>query len=82
MIKALIAFKKAVAKVGFKKAVAKINLGDFLIFRFFLEALGLSDVQSKVVGKSLSDSQAVTDLTATGIGKPLSDNSSTADAAT
>ena len=82
MIKALIAFKKAVAKVGFKKAVAKINLGDFLIFRFFLEALGLSDVQAKGVGKSLSDSQAVTDLTTTGVGKLLSDNSSTSDAAT
>ena len=91
MVKALIAFKKAVASVGFKKAVAKIgfkkaiaeiNLGDFLIFRFFLEALGLSDLQAKGVGKSLSDSQAVTDLTANGVVKGLSDNSGFADSAT
>ena len=81
MINAIVAFKKAVAEIGFKKAVAKINLGDFLIFRFFFDALGLSDAQSKAVGKSLVDSQAITDLTATGVGKGVSDNSGTNDSA-
>ena len=81
MIKAAIAFKKAVADIGFKKAVATINFGDFLIFRFFADALGLSDVQAKSVGKSIVDSQAVTDLTTMGTGKTESDSSSTADSA-
>ena len=40
MIKAAIAFKKAVADIGFKKAVATINFGDFLIFRFLLTLWG------------------------------------------
>ena len=82
MINAIVAFKKAVAEIGFKKAVATIKLGDFLIFRFFFETLGLSDAQAKAVGKSLADSQAVTDLTTTGVGKGVSDNSGTVDAAT
>lgn len=91
MINAIVAFKKAVAEIGFKKAIAHVDfkqalatikLGDFLIFRFFFETLGLSDVQAKNVGKSLADSQNVTDLTVTGVSKPLSDNSGTADAAT
>ena len=47
MINAIVAFKKAVAEIGFKKAVATIRLGDFLIFRFFFEILGLSDAQAK-----------------------------------
>jgi len=76
-----IGFKKAVAEIGFKKAVASIRLGDFLIFRFFFETLGLSDVQAKDVGKSLSDSQAVTDLAAQSVDKSLSDSSGTADSA-
>ena len=59
MIKAAIAFKKAVAEVGFKKAVATINFGDFLIFRFFADALGLSDVQAKSVGKSIANTQGI-----------------------
>ena len=61
MIKSVIAFKKAVATIGFKKAVATIKLGDFLIFRFFFEILGLTDTQSKGMGKTLSDSQGVSD---------------------
>jgi len=64
MINAIVAFKKAVADIGFKKAVASIRIGEFLIFRFFFEVLGLSDAQAKDVGKSLSDSQAITDLAA------------------
>ena len=61
MIKAAIAFKKAVAEIGFKKAVAEIKFGDFLIFRFFADALGLSDLPSKGVGKTLTDTQGATD---------------------
>jgi hypothetical protein len=38
MIKAVVAFKKAIATVGFKKAIAEIALGFFLIFRFFFDA--------------------------------------------
>ena len=82
MIKAIVAFKKAVADIGFKKAVATIKLGDFLIFRFFFEILGIVDAPAKNVGKSLADFQAVTDLTATGVNKGVSDNSGAADAAT
>ena len=81
MINAIVAFKKAVAEIGFKKAVASIKLGDFLIFKFFFETLGLSDVQVKSISKSLSDSQAVTDLSAQSVGKTLSDSSGTADSA-
>ena len=81
MINAIVAFKKAVAEIGFKKAVATIRLGDFLIFRFFFEILGLSDSQTKSIGKSLSDSQAITDLSAQSVGKALSDGSGTADSA-
>jgi hypothetical protein len=81
MINAIVAFKKAVAEIGFKKAVATIKLGDFLIFRFFFEILGLSDAQTKSIGKSLSDSQAITDLSAQSVGKALSDSSGTADSA-
>lgn len=81
MINAIVAFKKAVAEIGFKKAVATIKLGDFLIFRFFFEILGLSDAQTKSIGKSLSDSQEMTDLAAQSVGKSLSDNSGTADSA-
>jgi hypothetical protein len=81
MINAIVAFKKAVAEIGFKKAVATIRLGDFLIFRFFFEILGLSDAQTKSIGKSLSDSQAITDLSAQSVGKALSDSSGTADSA-
>lgn len=79
MIKAAIAFKKAVAEIGFKKAVAQIKFGDFLIFRFFTEALGLSDTPAKSVNKPLSDSQAVTDLASMGTGKPVSDASTASD---
>jgi hypothetical protein len=81
MINAIVAFKKAVAEIGFKKAVATIKLGDFLIFRFFFEILGLSDAQTKSIGKSLSDSQAITDLSEQSVGKALSDSSGTADSA-
>ena len=79
MINAIVAFKKAVAEIGFKKAVATIKLGDFLIFRFFFDALELSDTPSKSVGKSLSDSQAVSDASVSSVGKAESDASSTAD---
>ena len=81
MIQAIVAFKKAVAEIGFKKAVAEIKFGDFLIFRFFFNALGLSDTQSKSVGKSLNDSQSVSDATVSSVGKSESDGSSTADSA-
>ena len=46
MIKAVVAFKKAVATIGFKKAIADINFGDFLIFRFFFDVLGITDFQN------------------------------------
>ena len=79
MIKAIVAFKKAVATIGFKKAIADINLGDFIIFRFFFETLGLSDSKSKSLGKSLSDSQTVSDSSVTGLGKSESDQTGTTD---
>jgi hypothetical protein len=77
MINAIVAFKKAVANVGFKKAVAEIKFGDFLIFRFFFEALGLTDTQEKAMGKSLADSSSVTEQHFFGVNKPF-DNSSDA----
>ena len=36
MIKALVAFKKAIATVGFKKAIAEITLGLFPYLSVFL----------------------------------------------
>ena len=82
MIKAIIAFKKAIASIDYKKMVAELKFGDFLIFRFFFDALGLSDSQSKSVGKSLGDSSSASDSTVTGLGKVTSDSSATADAQT
>ena len=63
MIKAIIAFKKAIASIDYKKMVADIKFGDFLIFRLFTDALGLSDSPSKGVGKSFGDSSSASDLT-------------------
>lgn len=74
-----IAFKKAEATIAFKKAIATINLGDFVIFRFFFDGLGLSDSESKALSKSLSDSQAVSDSAITGLGKSESDQIGSAD---
>lgn len=80
MIKAVVAFKKAVATIGFKKAVADIKFGDFLIFRFFFDALGITDTPAKSVGKTLTDSQSLSDNSVVGVGKTASDTSSTTDA--
>ena len=79
MIKALVAFKKAVAGITFKKAVAAISLGNFLIFRFFFDALGLSDVQSRIFGKSLNDSHNLTDAESKVVGKIISESPATND---
>lgn len=79
MIDRIIAFKKAVASIGFKKAIADIKIGDFLIFRFFFDGLGLSDSESKALSKSLSDSQAISDSAITGLGKSESDQAGTTD---
>ena len=81
-MRAIIAFKKAIATIGFKKAIAEISLGFFLIFRFFTDALGLSDSQSKSIGKSLSDASAASDSTVTGLGKVTGDGSATSDSQT
>tara|TARA_B110000114_G_scaffold173911_1_gene201966 strand:+ start:174 stop:791 length:618 start_codon:yes stop_codon:yes gene_type:complete len=82
MIKTIVAFKKAVAKISFKKAIAELKFGDFLIFRFFFDVLGLSDSQSKSIGKSLGDSSITSDLALKGLSKPANDGSATADAQT
>ena len=79
MINAVVAFKKAVATIGFKKAIASIKLGDFLIFRFFFDVLGISDTPSKGVGKPLTDTQDVSDVTSANLGKVESDNSTAND---
>ena len=78
-MKAIIAFKKAIATIAFKKAIADIKFGNFLIFRFFFEALGLSDSESKAIGKSLGDTSSAADLAVTGLGKSQSDQAGTAD---
>jgi len=78
-MKAIIAFKKAIATIAFKKAIADIKFGNFLIFRFFFEALGLSDSESKAIGKSLGDTSSAADLAVTGLGKSQSDQAATAD---
>tara|TARA_R110000744_G_scaffold157503_1_gene273351 strand:- start:84 stop:872 length:789 start_codon:yes stop_codon:yes gene_type:complete len=62
MINAVIAFKKAVANIGFKKAIAEIKFGDFLIFRFFFDVLGITDTPAKSVGKKASDTSFTTDV--------------------
>ena len=35
MLKAIVAFKKAIADIDLKKAIAELKFGNFLIFRFF-----------------------------------------------
>jgi len=67
------------AVFAFKKAVASIRLGNFIIFRFFFEALGLSDVQAKGFGKSLNDSQDITDSTDKSVAKSISEVTATND---
>lgn len=79
MIKAVVVFKKAIAAINFKKMVADLKFGDFLIFRFFFDALGLSDSESKAIGKSLGDTSSAADLAVTGLGKSQSDQAGTAD---
>jgi len=81
MINAIIAFNKAVAEIGFKKAIAEIKLGNFLIFRFFFDVLGLTDTQAKAVGKSLTDSSGASDESSFGLGKQLDDSSGFNDSA-
>ena len=76
---AVTAFKKAVATTAFKKAIATINIGDFFIFRFFFDVLGITDTQAKDMGKTLSDSQSISDSAFTGVDKVLADASITAD---
>ena len=78
-MKAIISFKKAIAKITFKKAIANIKFGDFLIFRFFFDVLGLSDSEFKAIGKSLGDASSAADSTVTGLGKSQSDQASTTD---
>lgn len=58
-----IAFKKAQAQLYFKKGVASIKLGEFLIFRFFFDALGITDLSEKDIGKAASDLQGMDDKT-------------------
>jgi len=79
MIKAVVVFKKAIAAINFKKMVADLKFGDFLIFRFFFDALGLSDSESKAIGKSLGDTSSAADLAVTRLGKSQSDQAGTAD---
>lgn len=74
MIKAVIALKKAIANVVFRKLIAEIKLGDFLIFRAFADAFGITDVQSSGVNKSVSDSSTTSDEATLSAGKSLLDN--------
>lgn len=76
-----VSFKKAIAAIDFKKAIAEIKFGFFLIFRFFFESLGVSDTQSKSVGKSLTEDSLATDETFTEVGKSLSDSPTAIDSA-
>ena len=69
-----VSFKKAIAAIDFKKAIAEIKFGFFLIFRFFFESLGVSDTQSKSVGKSLTEGSLTIDEAFTEVGKSLSDS--------
>ena len=76
---ASVAFKKATATIAFKKAIADISLGKFLIFRFFFENLGLSDSESKALNKSLLDASALSDTATTDVSKIKSDQAGTTD---
>ena len=82
MNKAQIIFKKAIAGITFKKAIASIKFGFFLIFKFFTDTVGLSDLAAKSVSKSLSDSQAMTDSLSNAVGKSVADTSASSDATT
>lgn len=79
MLKAIVAFKKAIADIDLKKAIAEIKFGDFLIFRFFFDALGLSDSESKSIGKTLDNSSITSDLALKGLNKASSDGFSASD---
>lgn len=79
VLKALVDFKKAVAKIDFKKAVASIVFGDFLIFKIFADAFGATDSQAKDVAKPFSDSQGLSDSAITGLNKIKSDQSGITD---
>ncbi len=81
MIKATIAFKKAIAAINFKKAIAKIEFGKFIIFKFFTDAIGTTDSEVKSFNKSLSDSQGATDTEVLHLGKVVSDTSASTDTA-
>lgn len=88
MIKAVIAFKKAVAEAGFKKAVAEvvfkkavadIKLGYFLITKFLFDTATAADQLVRSFVKSLSDSAIVSDVERKDVGKKLADQGSVAD---
>ena len=76
---AQISFKKAIASIDFKKTIATIKFGFFLIFRFFFDSFGVSDSQSKAVGKILSENSLATDQTFNEVGKSLSDSTGAID---
>jgi len=80
MLKAIVAFKKAVADIDLKKAIAELKFGDFLIFRFFFNALSLSDSESKSIGKTLDNSSITSDLALKALSKASSDGFSASDA--
>ena len=80
MLKAIVAFKKAIADIDLKKAIAELKFGNFLIFRFFFDALGLSDSESKSIGKTLDNSSITSDLALKGLSKASNDGFSASDA--
>ena len=81
-MKAIIAFKKAIATIAFKKAIADIKFGDFLIFRFFTDTFTTADVAVKAFVKSLLDTQGLTDSETIDIGKTRVDQSAASDSET
>jgi hypothetical protein len=61
MLKAKIAFGKAVALIAYKKAVAAIELGLFVIFKYFTDTASVSDQHSLDISKPFSDAGVVAD---------------------
>ena len=54
-------YKKAVARVDYKRAVAAITTGVFVIYKEFNETLSISDNAFLSIGKSFTDTMAITD---------------------
>tara|TARA_R110001599_G_scaffold76055_1_gene208281 strand:- start:354 stop:704 length:351 start_codon:yes stop_codon:yes gene_type:complete len=67
------------AKIAFNKAVAALSFGYYYIFKFFSDSASVSDQPSLDVSKPLADSWAVSEQKSFLVGKPLADSATIAE---